>query len=119
MAARKTEREAKRTRVQLLARPLLARELAKINQIEATYWEAWERSCGTRTRTVAEERRGRADAIVERIVCEDGCSRASFLAGVQWCIDRRCKLLCLDDADLRQVTVGPGYIAVAIDDAAD
>lgn len=44
-----------------------ARELARIDHLERVYWEAWEKTSGYYA-----------------------------LAGVQWCIERRCKIFGLD-----------------------
>jgi len=74
-----------------------ARELAKIDHLERTYYEAWERS--------------REDAEVEatKVVDINGGKRYEaqtqrkgqagdprFLQGVQWCIERRCRILGVD-----------------------
>lgn len=50
-----------------------ARELAKIDRLEREYWEAWKRS---RTGGQAGDPR--------------------FLTGIQWCIERRCKIMGID-----------------------
>ncbi len=57
-----------------------SRELAKIDNLEITYWQAWQRVEGQ-----------------TRVGPQLGDLR--FLQGVQWCIDRRCKLLGLDAPD--------------------
>ena len=88
-----------------------AKELAKVDKLERTYWEAWERSLealerrstrmsGTITkevdapdgskRFVQETPTQQAFTTVERL----GDSR--YLQGVQWCIERRCKILGID-----------------------
>jgi hypothetical protein len=58
-----------------------ARELEKVDQLEREYWNTWERSC-------------------KEVEQDDGTTSffadPRFLTGVQWCIDRRCKLLGLD-----------------------
>ena len=74
-----------------------ARELAKIDDLERTYYEAWERS------------RENAESITKKQVGAGPLARkeksqtskaqvgnARFLVGVQWCIDRRCKILGID-----------------------
>lgn len=48
-------------------------ELNRINKLEQTYWESWEA-----TKEV------------------DGIGDARFLGGVQWCIQKRCKLLGIE-----------------------
>lgn len=75
----------------------IAVELAKVEHLEATYWAAWNRSCRDRQRNKA----GRKDApdgttdTVEKIN-ERRDGNPAFLAGVERCIERRCKLLGLD-----------------------
>lgn len=85
-----------------------ARELAKINHLELTYWQAWLRSCED-AETVVKKTKGvvrKADAgdgsfVQERPAEVNQTSKGQagdprFLAGVQWCIDRRCKILGID-----------------------
>lgn len=50
-----------------------ATELTRIARLETTYWDAWERSAGKK-----------------------GAGNPAYLQGVQWCIDRRCKILGID-----------------------
>lgn len=83
-------------------------ELAKIDTLELTYWDAWERSCED-AETATQKQRGK----VTKGVGEDGQFVAEqpaeisktrkgqagdprFLTGVQWCIERRCKILGID-----------------------
>ena len=94
-------------------------ELEKINHLERTYWDAWERSCED-TETVTQKTKG----VVQRKQLEDGTFVAErpaeatktskgqagdprFLAGVQWCIERRCKILGVD-APIEQKHTGTG-----------
>ena len=85
-----------------------SQELAKIDRLEREYWDAWERSCEN------------AETMVQRGVEADGKQRKEatktvkgqtgdprFLAGIQWCIERRCKILGIDatqKVDLRNTT---------------
>jgi len=85
-----------------------ARELAKIDALELTYWAAWERSCEDAETTVKKTKgsvkRYQDDDgqfIVERPAEVDQTSKGQtgdsrFLQGVQWCIDKRCKILGID-----------------------
>jgi len=82
---------------------LKARELAKIDNLELVYWEAWERSKDNKkSKTIKlNPRRGQIRATNEDITeiktkDEDLIGDPRFLSGVQWCIDRRCKLLGID-----------------------
>lgn len=71
-----------------------ARELAKTNELERTYWAAWEQSQEVRTTSTTGKTVG--GATHGQIRKENREGNPAFLAGVQWCIDRRCKLLGLD-----------------------
>jgi hypothetical protein len=73
-----------------------AAELARINTLEREYWAAWDASKQPKETTTTEQvdaKEKRARAQIQRQE-RDGDPR--YLAGVQWCIDRRCKLLGLD-----------------------
>lgn len=74
---------------------LKARELAKIDNLELEYWAAWKRS------------QEDAEEVKEVILDEIGMMPVErkrkgqagdprFLQGVQWCIERRCKILGID-----------------------
>ena len=89
-------------------------ELAKIDQLEITYWDAWERSKeDSETETV--EKIGKADKdgkptpdrIKQNKRKEGQTGNPSFLAGVQWCINKRCEILGLD-APKKNELAGPG-----------
>lgn len=77
-----------------------ARELAKIDHLEVTYWEAWERSLEPFKSSTVKARGGVKDAkpqTAEQMTkTEERNGSATYLVGVQWCVDRRCKLLGLD-----------------------
>jgi len=71
-----------------------AQELAKIDDLEREYWRAWERSCED-AETVRKEGTTKVlDKIVKTAKGQAGDPR--FLSGVQWCIERRCKILGID-----------------------
>ena len=81
---------------------LRAQELAKIDTLERTYWDAWERSCED-----AETRRivGNAESpnrVSKTSKTQNG--NPQFLAGVERCIERRCKLLGLDAPTRNDIT---------------
>lgn len=85
------------------------RELAKVDELERTYWEAWERSIGTHEKS----RTGRRGADGEdaqswaQIEREELVGNPAFLAGVMSCIKRRCEILGLD-APAQHELSGPG-----------
>jgi len=74
-----------------------AEELARIDRLEREYWAAWEASRKERQTTTTEQT---TDAEGERLkagirkVEQTGDPR--YLAGVQWCIEQRCKALGLN-----------------------
>ena len=76
-----------------------ATELAKIDLLECTYWDAWQRSLLPAETTTTKRITGDKphDEAALRKQGKEG--NATFLAGVQWCIERRCKLLGLDAGD--------------------
>lgn len=87
----------------------IARELAKINQLEIIYFESWERSLNPfKSKTVKakgnpkteEELRANAE---QTLKTEDRNGDPRYLQGVQWCIEKRCKLLGLDAPDRLQI----------------
>ncbi len=71
------------------------RELAKIDELERTYWDAWMRSQTEHVRTRSRQQTG--GDILASIERENPIGDPRFLVGVAWCIERRCKLLGLDE----------------------
>jgi hypothetical protein len=75
-----------------------AAELAKMDELERTYWEAWERSCQFREVTTQERTQGgegqagdgRLKAGVRK---EQRDGNAEFLKGIERCIEMRCKII--------------------------
>ena len=77
-----------------------AREIAKIDKLEWEYYQAWHRSCED-AETVIEKGKGKGGeknpTSVEKTVQRKGqAGDPRFLTGVQWCIERRCKILGID-----------------------
>jgi hypothetical protein len=86
-----------------------AKELAKIDSLERTYWTAWEASCKAKTISSAEESKGgtgkRASSMAKKSVRkEERDGNPAFLAGVLECIQRRCRLLGLDAPEKHNIT---------------
>jgi transcriptional regulator with XRE-family HTH domain len=71
-----------------------ARELAKIDGLELEYWTAWEKSKEVKEIDTSGKMYGGDVRAQVRKETRDG--NPAFLTGVQWCIDRRAKLLGLD-----------------------
>jgi len=75
-----------------------ARELAKVDKLEREYWTAWERSCED-AETVRQKGKPGAGGIATESIEKTSKGQAGdprFLAGVQWCIERRCKIIGID-----------------------
>jgi hypothetical protein len=74
-----------------------AREMAKIDHLECTYWSAWERSLSEKTETTSEKSELKGAVRLKAVSRKaQTTGDPAFLAGIQWCIDKRCKLLGLD-----------------------
>src|SRR5262249_21328434 len=72
------------------------RELARIDQLERKYWEAWERSCQDREQMVQEKTTAPAgDRLKAGTRTEGRDGNAEFLRGVERCIEMRCRILNL------------------------
>lgn len=77
------------------------RELAKIDLVEQTFWQAWLASCEDVEQTTMS---GGADGpaqVVRKTV--KGKGNTACLTGILSCVDRRCKLLGLDAPKLMAV----------------
>jgi len=85
-----------------------AKEIAKIDHLERTYYAAWERSCED-AKTITQKQKGKAakrkdqdgEFIAERPaevskISKEQAGDPRFLQGVQWCIDKRCKIWGVD-----------------------
>lgn len=80
---------------------LKAKELARIDTLERTYWEAWEKSQQPKE-TTSTAKEGEKLKVGKRSEQRNG--NPAFLKGVMECIDRRCKLLGLDAPVKSEVT---------------
>lgn len=85
-----------------------AKELAKIDRLEIEYWRAWVRSCED-AETV--KQKGKPGTEPGRVQTEDverttkgQSGDPRFLQGVQWCIERRCKVLGIDAAAKHEIS---------------
>lgn len=73
-----------------------AQELARIDNLEREYWEAWRVSCGERIDTETEQIAGAgANGDRKRVKVKKVklAGDPDYLAGIQWCIEMRCKIL--------------------------
>jgi len=79
-----------------------ARELAKIDALELTYWAAWERSCEDAETLQQVGGKEGPDKITK--TSKDQAGDPRFLQGVQWCIERRCKILGVDAPEKKELS---------------
>lgn len=87
-------------------------ELAKIDNLELEYWEAWKRSCED-AEVMTVKKKGKIVNGNEQTIPVEAQKRTEgqsgdprYLAGVQWCINKRCELLGLDAPKSLDVTSG-------------
>lgn len=74
-----------------------ARELAKVDHLERTYWESWKRSLEDFTVKTTKARKTRQVDSGEKIVKVEGRNGdPRYLQGVQWCVNKRCEILGLN-----------------------
>lgn len=74
-------------------------ELEKINRLEATYWDAWARSCEVQTKKTKIKKRGEGERLALSQVRDDEKQTIGdprFLSGIQWCTEMRCKILGIE-----------------------
>ena len=83
-------------------------ELQRINKLEETYWDAWQRSMEGATKTVEKQKAVPGKSVDKKGQMQDSMNVAHaekmksveeaygdprFLHGIQWCISMRCKIL--------------------------
>lgn len=83
---------------------MTALELTKLDKLEHTYWEAWEKSITDHTRT-SNKLKGKKPKAGEKGVADYkevtetdmiAFGNPAYLAGIERCIERRCKILGID-----------------------
>lgn len=87
-----------------------ARELTRIDNLESTYWQAWERSLSAFKSKVVkakgnpkteDELRTNAE---QTLKIEDRNGDPRYLQGVQWCIEQRCQIFGIYAAVKQELT---------------
>ena len=82
-----------------------AQELARIDALEREYWAAWTASRENREITSTEQVDGASSSRFKAAVRKEAREgNPAFLAGVQWCVTRRCALLGLDAPQRSELT---------------
>ncbi len=76
-------------------------ELAKLDRLEVTYWDAWEHS---KLDAETEITKSTPNGHVHEVRREGQSGNPAFLAGVMSCINKRCELLGLDAPKKAEVT---------------
>lgn len=83
-------------------------QLAKVDELERTYWQAWadSRQALTRQTQYADVADPKSPARPTRAVqtTEERSGDPRWLAGVQWCIETRCKILGLWAPERKDLT---------------
>ena len=79
-----------------------AREIAKVDKLEREYYNAWRRSCEDAEQMTQEGTPEGIDKVKKTSKGQAGDPR--FLQGVQWCIERRCKMLGVDAPERHEVS---------------
>lgn len=88
-------------------------ELAKLDQLELTYWDAWERSKAVATTTISSIGTTGSSSTTKQ---EERVGNPSFLDGVLKCINKRCEILGLDAPRRQDLTSGGQPIKASNDD---
>jgi len=73
------------------------RELARIDRLELEYWEAWIRSCTTRTEKSIKKKEGKGVEKESSLKTYERDGNPSYLEGVERCIKLRMELLGLNE----------------------
>lgn len=100
---------------------LLAIELERVDALLMEYWEAWEKSKQPVEKTISEKRQGVETETSKASIQRTGrTGDPRYLAGIQWCIERRAKFLGLDAPEKTDWTSGGQpikfYMTVSPDD---
>lgn len=94
------------------------RELERVDRLEREYWQAWEASQED-AETITKKAKGDGQEDKEVTLQKKGqAGDPRFLAGIQWCIERRCKLLGVDAPNKTQLS-GDKDNPIVIDNITD
>ena len=80
-------------------------ELNKINKLEIEYWEAWERSKNDAEQKIKRQRQTANNEPINEAQIKSDSQNGDprYLAGVQWCIEKRCKIIGIDAPEKHEV----------------
>jgi hypothetical protein len=77
-------------------------ELEKLDKLEHTYWEAWEKSAKDytkkSTKLAGKEKGGKIKPNYREVTETEmqAYGNPAYLSGIQWCVEKRCKILGID-----------------------
>jgi hypothetical protein len=83
------------------------RELERIDLLEREYWEQWKKSKEGGVKTKGQKKIG-GEVVETTVQVESGLGDVRYLQGVQWCIERRCKILGVDAPRRTELTGAEG-----------
>lgn len=75
---------------------LRSQEVAKIDQVEVEFWQAWERSKQAKQKTSTKRKTGENPSDEAGVVREESYGDPRFLDGVLKCVEKRCQLFGLN-----------------------
>lgn len=84
-------------------------EMARIDQLEREYWRAWENSLRDKITAYTNNQRGNSGKKEQQF----GDPR--YLQGVQWCIEKRCKILGIDAPDKIEINWQSEFQSIGFD----
>ncbi|PTX14436.1 hypothetical protein C8N40_111101 [Pontibacter mucosus] len=83
-------------------------ELSKLDKLEQTYWQAWEKSIEDHKKS-SKKLKGKGDKPDYKEMTETevvAYGNPAYLAGIERCIDKRCKILGIDAPQKHDITTG-------------
>lgn len=93
-----------------------ARELAKVDNLELEYWEAWHRSQENAEKEIKKAKGAGGKASNQEIqkITEGQTGDPRFLSGIQWCIERRCLILGVDAPKKTKLEIDPDLNVIRV-----
>jgi len=88
-------------------------ELRRINKLETTYWDAWEKSVQEHKKKTDKQKAipmvkdGKmfVKEAEKTVHVEERYGNPQYLAGIQWCISMRCKILGIEAPQVTEVNL--------------
>jgi len=88
-----------------------AEELAKVDQLERKYWEAWQKSCDYVVKETLVNDKPVKVLIPRNQTTPLGDTK--YLNGIQWCVNKRCQILGVDAP--QKISVPDGSIEINVE----